>query len=184
MVPKHDFASTLEAAQTGAEWALGDLYRGLQPSLLRYLVSQDPAEGEDLASDVWLDIGRGIRTFEGDEGAFRSWAFTIARRRLIDLRRKRARRRTQPAHPAHFLSQPEPTEPLQAVEGGDALSSLALLPADWAEVVLLRVVAGLDSNAVAAVTGKTPGNVRLIQKRALERLAALLPVEDESAVTQ
>src|ERR1043166_1501506 len=97
MAPEARFDSTLSAAQSGAEWALGSLYRRLQPTLLRYLRAQEPGEAEDLASEVWLDIAHGIGRFKGDEPAFRRWAFTIARRRLIDFRRSRARRRTQPA---------------------------------------------------------------------------------------
>jgi RNA polymerase sigma-70 factor (ECF subfamily) len=49
------------------------------------------------------------------------------------------------------------------------------LPPAQAEIVLLRVVAGFDSYEVAAVTGRKPGTVRVMQKRALERLAELVP---------
>jgi DNA-directed RNA polymerase specialized sigma24 family protein len=48
----------------------------------------------------------------------------------------------------------------------------------------LRVVAGLDSYEVAAVTGRKPGTVRVMQKRALERLAELVSLEERSAVTR
>jgi RNA polymerase sigma-70 factor, ECF subfamily len=40
--------------------------------------------------------------------------------------------------------------------------------------VLLRVVAGLDVADVAALTGKRPGNVRVLAHRALRRLAEQL----------
>ena len=40
-----------------------------------------------------------------------------------------------------------------------------------ADIVLLRVVAGLDVATVAEVTGKRPGAVRVAQHRALKRLA-------------
>ena len=45
------------------------------------------------------------------------------------------------------------------------------LPADQADVVLLRVVGGLDVRRVAGVLGKRPGTVRVLQHRALRRLA-------------
>ena len=41
-------------------------------------------------------------------------------------------------------------------------------------MVLLRVVAGLDVAEVAAITGKRPGNVRVLAHRALRRLAERL----------
>jgi RNA polymerase sigma-70 factor, ECF subfamily len=178
-----EFEATLRAAQCGADWAVAALYRDLQPSVLRYLTAQEPNEGEDLASQVWLEAGTCLGGFEGDESAFRCWLFTIARRRLIDLRRSRARRRTQPVPLEQLAERPDPTEPFERAEGGAALRCLAALPAEQAEIVLLRVVGGLDSYEVAAVTGKKPGTVRVIQKRALERLAELLPSETAGAVT-
>jgi len=179
-----DFSPALAAAQAGADWALRDLYLDLQPAMLRYLVAQEPDEGEDLASDVWVDIGRGIARFQGDESAFRCWVFTIARRRLVDLRRSRARRRTQPVPVERLAARPDPAEPFRALESGQALSLLSSLSAEQAEVVLLRVVAELDSNEVALVMGKKPGTVRVIQKRALEQLATLLAAHAEGVVTQ
>lgn len=177
------FSTTLASAQSGSAEALGTLYRDLQPTLLRYLTSQEPSEGEDLASQVWLEAGASLPAFDGDERAFRCWLFTIARRRLIDVRRARVRRATQPV-PLEQLSEfADPGEPYERIEGGPALASLAALPPEQAEIVLLRVVAGLDSEEVAAVTGRRPGTVRVIQKRALERLAALLP-EDGGDVTR
>jgi RNA polymerase sigma-70 factor (ECF subfamily) len=38
-------------------------------------------------------------------------------------------------------------------------------------VVLLRVLAGLSVREVAAIMGKRPGTVRVLQHRALRRLA-------------
>jgi RNA polymerase sigma-70 factor, ECF subfamily len=48
------------------------------------------------------------------------------------------------------------------------------LPGEQADVVLLRVVAGLDAAEVGRIIGKSPGAVRVIQHRALRRLAELL----------
>ena len=48
---------------------------------------------------------------------------------------------------------------------------------DQAEVVLLRVVAGLGADEVGAIVGKSAGAVRVIQHRALKRLAALLATD-------
>jgi RNA polymerase sigma-70 factor, ECF subfamily len=181
MAPEAGFDSTLTAAQTGAEWALESLFHRLQPTLLRYLRAQEPGEAEDLASEAWLDIAHSIGRFEGDEPAFRRWAFTIARRRLIDFRRSRARRRTDPAPIEVLARQPGQVEPGM---NAAALSHLAALPPEQAEILLLRVVAGFDSNEVALITGKKPGTVRVIQKRALERLAQLIEAEREDLVTR
>jgi RNA polymerase sigma-70 factor (ECF subfamily) len=178
-----DFSSTLAAARTGEQWAMAALYRAFQPSVLRYLHAQEPRDAEDLASEVWLDVGPGLARFDGTEGDLRCWIFTIARRRLIDHRRARTRRRTDPVAPETFALRADESENPGRFEGDQALSCLSQLPQEWAEIILLRVVAGLDSNDVAAVTGRKPGTVRVIQKRALERLAELLSSDRDGVVT-
>src|SRR4051812_25902132 len=90
------FDDVLAAARTGADWAIAVLYRDLNPPLLRYLQSQHPDAAEDIASEVWLAAATNLASFSGDEAGFRSWLFTIARRRAIDHGRQRARRRTDP----------------------------------------------------------------------------------------
>lgn len=169
------FDDVLAAAGAGAEWALAELYRHLHPRILRYLRALEPSEAEDLASDVWLDVARGLGRFEGDERAFRAWAFTIARRRLVDLRRRRARRATFPAEPERLVEHggrgDVEDEAMAELTTEAALARIASLPPDQAEVVLLRVLGGLGVGEVAGIMGKRPGAVRVLQHRALRRLA-------------
>ena len=179
------FRSVLGAAKSGAEWAIAELYRDLQPRVLRFLHAQAPAHGDDLASEVWVDVARGLQRFDGDETAFRRWLFTIARRRLIDFRRSEERRR---AATSKLVSQgvdltgadPESL----AVAASDeelALARIGRLPAAQAEVVLLRVVAGFDAEEVAALVGKSAGAVRVLQHRALKTLSSELVRERRKA---
>ncbi len=174
------FEEVLEAAQRGEEWALTALYRGLQPALLGYLRSQRPADAEDLASETWIAAARGLRRFAGDEDAFRRWIFTISRRRLLDLRRAESRRpRTvpEPARPQAGSGADAPaaeSEALESLATRRALEHVATLPPAEAEVVVLRVIAGLSAEDVAAITRRSPGHVRVLQHRALHRLAQLL----------
>jgi RNA polymerase sigma-70 factor, ECF subfamily len=146
------FAAVLAAATDGDELAFGVLWRDLQPPLLRYLNAFAPGAGEDLASETWLRVVGALGSFSGDERAFRAWVFTVARHRADD-----------PAGAA-----------VDAISSQAAVARIATLPPDQAEVVLLRVVAGLDVAEVAAITGKRPGNVRVLAHRALRRLAAQL----------
>jgi DNA-directed RNA polymerase specialized sigma24 family protein len=59
---------------------------------------------------------------------------------------------------------------------------VSLLPSAQAEVVLLRVVAGLGVADVARLLGRSPASVRVLQHRALRRLARHLG-EDPGALT-
>jgi RNA polymerase sigma-70 factor, ECF subfamily len=178
------FQSVLAAALTGAEWALAELYRDLQPSLLRYFRAQAPSEAEDLAAEVWIDAAEGLNRFEGDESAFRRWLFTIAHRRLVDFRRRSGRRRVDPTPFDALASQPAGPTWVPEPDGDEALACLAALPRPYAEIVLLRVVAGFDSNEVATIVGRNPSTVRVMQKRALERLAELLTESSTGLVTR
>ncbi len=173
-----DFEAVLAAAQAGDDWAVGRLYDQIQPALLRYLRWQEAGIAEDLASEVWLAVAEGLRRFEGNEAAFKGWIFTIARRRLADHRR-RVERRNAHALPAEALPQLLADDPAELVtsrmSAQDAIAALtSALPAEQAEILVLRVVGGLPAEEVARVVGKRPGTVRVLQHRALRRLASQL----------
>ena len=188
MAAQKPFTSVLTAARVGAEWAITALYCEFHPLLLRYLRAQAPAHGDDLASEVWLDAAAALAQFEGDAKAFRRWLFTIAHRRLIDLRRTDARRRAfltrlKSSHDLRANADPEASV-LAASETEAALVRIGRLSPDQAQVVLLRVVAGLTVEDVSAVVGKKPGTVRVLQHRALKRLAEEFAREREAVVTR
>jgi RNA polymerase sigma-70 factor (ECF subfamily) len=168
-----EFEGVLAAAQTGAEWAIAQLYRDLNPSLLRFLSAQARGAGEDLAQEVWLAAGPQLAAFVGDERGFRAWMFTIARRRLVEHWRRIGRRPSVPMDIADIEALADNIDdPDAGVMARAAVAELiAGLPADQAEVVLLRVLGGLDAEEVARIVGKRPGTVRVLQHRALRRLA-------------
>ena len=175
------FESVLSGAQAGAGWALTVLYRDLQPRVLRYLSAREPTEAEDLASEVWLDVAEGIGRFRGDEGGFRAWVFTIARRRLLDLRRRSTVRRAKPV-PLELLGGDRGVgdveeEALASLEADAALALIACLPPDQADVILLRVLGDLSVADVARIVDKGPGAVRALQYRALRSLARIVTRE-------
>src|SRR5664279_5241415 len=86
------FATILTAARHGEEWAWAAIYRDLVGPVTGYLASRGAADPEDLASETFLQVARGLANFEGDEAAFRSWVFVIAHRRMQDSRRSAMRR--------------------------------------------------------------------------------------------
>lgn len=184
------FLGILTAAQEGGDWAVAILYRWLHPAVIGYLRGRAGDEAEDLAAETWLAVARGLRGFSGDEAAFRSWVFTIAHRRLVDHHRAKSRRlltrsltpgdgpggTTEDGPISEPVSQDDPAgETVAAMTSDEAVGRIvSLLPADQAEIVLLRVVAGLPVEDVAQITGRRPGTVRVLQHRALRRLAQQL----------
>jgi len=172
------FGDTLTAAQDGDEEAFTRLWLDGNASLLRYLRVTAPDAAEDIAADTWVHVVRGLSRFRGDEAAWRAWLFTTARRRTIDQARRRSRHAAAPIHdvPPHELpvSADSADEALEHLSTRSAIAMLADLPAAQAEVILLRVVAGLDTEAVARIVGRSPGAVRVAAHRGLRKLAETL----------
>ena len=134
--------------------------------------------------------------FDGDLGAFRRWLFTIARRRSIDDLRQRTLEGRAIVAGLDDGSEDQSVERVTADAIGDpadvhavsaaldrAVALVRTLPADQAEVVLLRIIADLDVAEVAQVTGKREGNVRVIMHRGLQRLAEQMAVTEHEPRT-
>ena len=156
---------------------LDTLYRELQPALLCHLRGAHAGQAEDIAGEVWTEVAASFPRFVGGNDAFRAWVFTLARRRLIDTYRRAGRRPTDRLvgdQCGVAADRPE-DETVASVSLEAIIVQLRqLLPAHQAEVLLLRVVSGLSVDEVAMAMGKTPGNVRVLQHRALRRLAVRL----------
>lgn len=166
----------VQAAREGDAWALTTLYRAHHPALCRFLRGLVGAEAEDLASDVWIDVARALVRIEGGLGEFRRLLYTIARRRAIDHIRKARRRKTSPTEPDLLAEVPGSDDPAEMLTEIDSSARAieritAVLPGPQAEVVLLRIVAGLSVTEVATVMGLKPAAVSVLQTRALRRLA-------------
>ena len=94
-----EFSQVLSAhGRRGSEEAFGRLWHDLQPRVLRYFAVVSPAAAEDLASETWLGVVRGIG-LSRYRPAFRAWVFTIARHEALDRWRRAAhrQRRTLPS---------------------------------------------------------------------------------------
>jgi RNA polymerase sigma-70 factor, ECF subfamily len=173
------FPQTLARAATGDAPAFAVLWRETQPMLLRYLRLIAGGEAEDIAQQTWLRVIEGLAGFTGTEPGFRRWVVTIARNTHVDQIRRAVR------HPEDLTADPTlgSVEPV-AADVADvvterlstewALRLIATLPAAQAEMVALRVIAGLGVADVAEIVGRSPGAVRVALHRGLTRLRELL----------
>jgi RNA polymerase sigma-70 factor (ECF subfamily) len=177
-VLEREFPDVLHAAAHGDEAAFARLWRDAQPHLMRYLRIVAGEAAEDVAAEVWLEIAKGLRRFRGDEREFRGWLFTMARRRAADHRRYARRHPAFPTGEQDELDRPSGDDTaataIDSMSTEAALKLIATLPRDQAEIIALRVVAGLDVAQVAKITGKRPGAVRVAAHRGLRTLAARL----------
>jgi len=164
----------LTRARAGDESGFLELWQSLQPPLLRYLRVLSCADPDDVASETWLQVVRDLPKFKGGENDFRRWLFTIGRHRAIDVARSARRHPVAPA-PAglEHLADDQTVEEqvLDSIITRKALALLTDLSPDQAEAVALRVIAGLDTPAVARILGKSTGAVRVALHRGLRALA-------------
>ncbi|MGI9095403.1 MAG: RNA polymerase sigma factor [Thermoleophilaceae bacterium] len=168
------FSRTLAAARGGEEAAWRELYLELAPSVLGYLRVRGMPD-EDLGGEVFLQVVRDLPRFSGDERQFRAWVLSIARNRLIDERRRRARRPVESA-PEEVLVSEGPVgnveaEALAGLGMKDLLRLVAQLSPDQQDVLVLRLVADLTVEEVASAVGKRPGAVKALQRRGLLAIA-------------
>lgn len=72
--------------------AFTELYQRHKDGLYRFLQRSavEPALAEDMAQEAWTALIRGAADYRAD-ASFRTWLYTIARRKLIDHHRRRNR---------------------------------------------------------------------------------------------
>jgi RNA polymerase sigma-70 factor (ECF subfamily) len=179
------FDAVLAAARDGAPWAFERMFTALAPAVTGYLRVQGSAEPEDLTSEVFVAILRNLRNFQGDEAGFRSWVFTIAHRRLLDERRRRARRPMPESLTATTAVAARESPAADDVEGAidrslgaERVRALCdrLVP-DQRDVLLLRLLADLSIEQIAGTLGKSNGAVKALQRRGLAAVGRLLEHE-------
>lgn len=172
------FEQILALAREGDSQAFAEVWRATHPMLLRYLRVTAGVLAEDVASHTWLKVIESLGSFSGDEPGFRRWLVTIARNHYLDEVRRAGRRperlisdvvevvdeRRQFARDAASIAE-------ENLSTDAALRLIATLPREQAEMVMLRVVLGLDVADVADIVGKKPGAVRVAVHRSLRRLA-------------
>lgn len=168
-----NFQALLRAAQAGAAWACTTIWVEYAPAVAAFLSARGSREPDDLTSDVFLAVFDRLPDFVGGEPELRSFVFSIAYRRLVDELRMRSRR-------GEALEWSAETDPRRSASAEDAaltrlgdrsaLSLLETLPEDQRNVMVLRIVADLTVEQVAAVLDKRPGAVKALQRRALESM--------------
>lgn len=170
MTTEGRFADVVAAAQHGSEWGWQQLLADYGPAVQAYARSQGVGDPEDLLGQVLEGVVKGIARFRGDEPAFRSWIFTIAHSRIIDDRRKAARRPTIVDRDVPEVAALDAHDASGALARDAAMEMLDSLPEKQRDVAALRYVAGLSVEQTAKVLGRRPGAVRVAAHRALQTL--------------
>jgi RNA polymerase sigma-70 factor (ECF subfamily) len=132
-----------------------ELYDQALPEVYGYLLHRcgDVSLAEDLTSEVFLAAARTVR-WGGLADLTVAWLIAVARNKLVDHWRRRAREERGLQLAARDASRTEAAR-FDAVEEGRAHATLRRLPAQYRAALTLRYVDGLSVPAVAAEMGRT-----------------------------
>lgn len=162
--------AVVRAACAGDGPALRAVYLALAPAVRGYLRAKGAADPDGLTGEVFLGVLPrlpGLR--EGAQG-LRKLVFAVAHARLVDEFRARARQPEFVDYDAAIddrVTGSAEDEAVARLGAGEVRVVLDRLPEDQREVLVLRLVADLSIEAVAAVMGRSAGAVKQLQRRGL-----------------
>jgi RNA polymerase sigma-70 factor (ECF subfamily) len=172
-------ASLVTQAKSGDRDATEQLVAQLRPRVFRYVLARtlDPHLADDVTQEVTVTMVQSLHRHVDEGRPFAAWVFGIAANKVSESRRSSARRResaTDSLPEQQADSRLEPEQALLRLENSVRVAKLLdALPAQQAEILRLRIAAGLTAEETADVVGMSPGAVRVAQHRALARLRAI-----------
>lgn len=182
-VPPHLFQRVAAGDKTAVRECIGR-FGGLVWALARRM-SPGAAEAEDAVQEIFMDLWRSAARFDPAVASEPAFVTMIARRRLIDRRRKSQRApATEP-----FGESPTPAEPAAAArvessaEASLAANALAQLRPEQRMVLVLSTCHGLSHEEIATAVNMPLGTVKAHARRGLLRVRELLGAEPRDAMT-
>ncbi|MFK0219366.1 ECF RNA polymerase sigma factor SigK [Streptomyces vinaceus] len=81
-----DLAEVMQQVARGDKQAFSTLYDALAPMVFGIVVRvvRDPAQSEEVAQEVMLDLWRQAARYRSDAGSVTTWTATLAHRRAVD----------------------------------------------------------------------------------------------------
>jgi RNA polymerase sigma-70 factor (ECF subfamily) len=164
-----------EEARPAAEVGLGSAFQENAAKIYGFIYAKvgNREVAEDLTGQVFL---KAVRWLAEDRSAdsIRAWLYATARSAIADYWREQGQARQIPLDAVGeqlFRGTDGPAEVRRTRER--ALRILEALPPREREVLRLRFLRGYSAAEIGRALGLTPGNVRIVQLRALRRAAAL-----------
>ena len=139
-------------------------------------------DAEDLTQQVFLQAWRALGRYRQGGAPFVAWLFTIAHNTVISFYR---RNKGVYSLETELVDRPSPDgveEPVEIrLEHERARRAMARLKPEQQAVLGMRFLENLEYRDIGAALGKSEGNIRVIQHRALHELRRLMESEDHQA---
>ena len=179
-----DEAALVAKAIQGDETSFTCLYDRYYDRVYRHLYYRvgRAQDAEDLTQQVFLQAWRALGRYRQGATPFAGWLFTIAHNAVISFYR---RNKGVFSLETELVEPPSPDgveEPIETrLEHERARRAMARLKPDQQLVLSMRFLENFEYSDISAALGKTEGNIRVIQHRALHELRRLMDSEDAGA---
>lgn len=160
-------------AQRGDETAVTRLYETHVDAIFEYVRYRvdSKSTAEDLTSEVFLRMVRGLTNYHNQGVPFRAWLFRIAANLVIDHYRQHKRENESPLLDDLESDDTDPFDRLADSEDQLRLHlAINALPEAYQDLLLLRFVNNLSHDEVSKIMNKSTDALRAMQYRALKAL--------------
>lgn len=183
--------SSLASTEARERPSLGELLETHRQVCWAFLVTRtgNRSDAEDALQETWIRAHRAWPRYK-EQGQFKAWLFSIARREAIRITRKHKHPLSEPP-PWQLRSTPSPHEKAEARELKERVQeAIASLPDHEREAVWLRILQECSYKDIARIQGVPEGTVVSRVRRGLEhcrtfttrRIMNPLPEEQEAWV--
>jgi len=163
-------------ARTQAD-ALGRLYERYYEPIFRFCVHRLFVKeiAEDVTSTVFLEVARGIRSFEGETlQGFRNWLYVIASNQANAYIRKTSRRRKLLAEAARSMKAYRSSEEASEPDWPRLYAAILKLKPQHQTIVTLRFFENLRYEQIAQILNVKQATLRVMLHRILSKLRSHL----------
>ena len=163
-----------DAADIAAEAAMGRIVAAHEAPLLRYAARllNDAVAAQDVVQEAFVRLASEAREGRPPAAhALAGWLYRVVHNAAVDWQRRESR--LSLLHRRHAEEQAPPPDPAPEEARMEAvLAQARALPHAEQQVLVLRLQEGLSYKAIAALTGRSEGNVGCLLHHAVKTLAA------------
>ncbi|GFG73027.1 sigma-70 family RNA polymerase sigma factor [Mycobacterium botniense] len=182
-IPRERLDAVVADAVAGNRDALRQVLETIRPIVVRYCrarigtAERSGVSADDVAQEVCLATITALPRYRDQGRPFLAFVYGIAAHKVADAHRAAGRELAYPADcvPEALSADPGPEQLAIEADRITRMNELLdALPAKQREILILRIVVGLNAEETASVLGTTPGAVRVAQHRALARLKSAI----------